>query len=153
MITSRVIGEDFFFCKRLSTPQNHWYLCILWFPRVYNNWPVFTFSDLQHPYVSPACFPSCQQQFDYVFSNGTGARLNFFDIVFVNEVLNSFILSKISISPSLTMKIFNSSACRCWTAGWGKDEFSGSFQFIQHKVGSTYRICKEGWHTKFDKNS
>jgi len=30
--------------------------------------------DLQHPYVSPACFPSCQQQFDYVFSNGTGAR-------------------------------------------------------------------------------
>jgi len=36
------------------------------------------------------------QQFDYVFSNGTGAR--------------------------------------CWTAGWGKDEFSGSFQFIQHKV-------------------
>jgi len=37
MITSRVIGEDFFFCKRLSTPQNHWYLCILWFPRVYNN--------------------------------------------------------------------------------------------------------------------
>merc|ERR1712173_178074 len=61
--------------------------------------------DLQHPYVSPACFPSCQQQFDYVFSNGTGAR--------------------------------------CWTAGWGKDEFSGSFQFIQHKVGSTYRICKE----------
>merc|ERR1712004_682211 len=25
--------------------------------------------DLQHPYVSPACFPSCQQQFDYVFSN------------------------------------------------------------------------------------
>jgi len=52
--------------------------------------------DLQHPYVSPACFPSCQQQFDYVFSNGTGAR--------------------------------------CWTAGWGKDEFSGSFQFIQHKV-------------------
>jgi len=52
--------------------------------------------DLQHPYVSPACLPSCQQQFDYVFSNGTGAR--------------------------------------CWTAGWGKDEFSGSFQFIQHKV-------------------
>merc|ERR1712183_877113 len=52
--------------------------------------------DLQHPYVSPACFPSCKQQFDYVFSNGTGAR--------------------------------------CWTAGWGKDEFSGSFQFIQHKV-------------------
>merc|ERR1711936_499191 len=52
--------------------------------------------DLQHPYVSPACFPSCQEQFDHVFSNGTGAR--------------------------------------CWTAGWGKDEFSGSFQFIQHKV-------------------
>merc|ERR1712001_177208 len=52
--------------------------------------------DLQHPYVSPACFPSCQQQFEHVFSNGTGAR--------------------------------------CWTAGWGKDEFSGSFQFIQHKV-------------------
>ena len=28
---------------------------------------------------------------------------------------------------------------RCWTAGWGKDEFSGSFQFIQHKVGP---LCK-----------
>jgi len=57
---------------------------------------LFSFADLQHPYVSPACFPSCQEQFDHVFSNGTGAR--------------------------------------CWTAGWGKDEFSGSFQFIQHKV-------------------
>ena len=35
---------------------------------------LFSFADLQHPYVSPACFPSCQQQFDHVFSNGTGAR-------------------------------------------------------------------------------
>ena len=29
---------------------------------------------------------------------------------------------------------------KCWTAGWGKDEFSGSFQFIQHKVASTWEI-------------
>merc|ERR1739841_257968 len=28
----------------------------------------------------------------------------------------------------------NGTGARCWTAGWGKDEFSGSFQFIQHKV-------------------
>jgi len=52
--------------------------------------------DLRHNYVNPACLPSCQDQFDHVFSNGTGVR--------------------------------------CWTAGWGKDEFSGQFQFIQHKV-------------------
>ena len=39
-----------------------------------------------------------------------------------------------------TLKMFNSSVCRCWTAGWGKDEFSGSFQFIQHKVASTWEI-------------
>jgi len=52
--------------------------------------------DLQHQAVHPACLPSCDNQFDHIFANGTGAR--------------------------------------CWTAGWGKDEFSGSFQFIQHKV-------------------
>ena len=78
---------------------------------------LFFYLDLQHPYVSPACFPSCQQQFDYVFSNGTGARFRF----------NLHNLN--SIIPNLFF--------RCWTAGWGKDEFSGSFQFIQHKVGST----------------
>merc|ERR1712058_75775 len=52
--------------------------------------------DLRRNYVNPACLPSCQDQFDHVFRNGTGVR--------------------------------------CWTAGWGKDEFSGQFQFIQHKV-------------------
>jgi len=52
--------------------------------------------DLSHRYVAPACFPSCGNQFDHVFSNGSGVR--------------------------------------CWTAGWGKDEFSGDFQFLQHKV-------------------
>jgi len=48
----------------------------------------------------------------------------------MNDIFNSIIWSKVSISSSLS----NSSVCRCWTAGWGKDEFSGSFQFIQHKV-------------------
>merc|ERR1719336_2772237 len=52
--------------------------------------------DLSSPYVNTACLPSCDNQFDYQFANGTGVR--------------------------------------CWVAGWGKDEFDGSFQFIQHKV-------------------
>merc|ERR1712228_936327 len=52
--------------------------------------------DLSSPYVNTACLPSCDNQFDYQFSNGTGVR--------------------------------------CWVAGWGKNEFDGSFQFIQHKV-------------------
>merc|ERR1712084_179970 len=52
--------------------------------------------DLNNPYVNTACLPSCDNQFDYQFSNGTGVR--------------------------------------CWVAGWGKNEFDGSFQFIQHKV-------------------
>jgi len=52
--------------------------------------------NLNHPYVNAACLPSCDNQFDYQFSNGTGVR--------------------------------------CWVAGWGKNEFDGSFQFIQHKV-------------------
>jgi len=30
--------------------------------------------DLSHPYVNTACLPSCQDQFDYQFSNGTGVR-------------------------------------------------------------------------------
>jgi len=52
--------------------------------------------NLNSPYVNTACLPSCDNQFDYKFSNGTGVR--------------------------------------CWVAGWGKNEFDGSFQFIQHKV-------------------
>jgi len=28
----------------------------------------------------------------------------------------------------------NGTGVRCWVAGWGKNEFDGSFQFIQHKV-------------------
>merc|ERR1712013_68450 len=52
--------------------------------------------NLNSPYVNTACLPSCDNQFDYQFSNGTGVR--------------------------------------CWVAGWGKNEFDGSFQFIQHKV-------------------
>jgi len=52
--------------------------------------------NLGSPYVNTACLPSCDNQFDYQFSNGTGVR--------------------------------------CWVAGWGKNEFDGSFQFIQHKV-------------------
>merc|ERR1712014_29016 len=52
--------------------------------------------NLNHPYVNTACLPSCDNQFDYQFSNGTGVR--------------------------------------CWVAGWGKNEYDGSFQFIQHKV-------------------
>jgi len=48
------------------------------------------------PYVNTACLPSCDNQFDFQFSNGTGVR--------------------------------------CHVAGWGKDEESGSFQFIQRKV-------------------
>jgi len=31
-------------------------------------------SDLQHQAVHPACLPSCDNQFDHVFANGTGAR-------------------------------------------------------------------------------
>eukprot|EP00092_Neocalanus_flemingeri_P037663 GFUD01041000.1.p1 GENE.GFUD01041000.1~~GFUD01041000.1.p1 ORF type:complete len:488 (+),score=115.60 GFUD01041000.1:149-1612(+) len=52
--------------------------------------------DLNSPYVNTACLPSCDNQFDYQFNNGTGIR--------------------------------------CWVAGWGKNEFDGSFQFLQHKV-------------------
>merc|ERR1711971_699809 len=52
--------------------------------------------NLNHPYVNTACLPSCENQFDHQFSNGTGVR--------------------------------------CWVAGWGKNEYDGSFQFIQHKV-------------------
>jgi len=52
--------------------------------------------DLNHPYVNTACLPSCDNQFDHLFSNGTGTL--------------------------------------CWVAGWGKDEESGDFQFIQRKV-------------------
>ena len=37
------------------------------------------------------------------------------------------------------------SCFRCWTAGWGKDEFSGSFQFIQHKVGSEWKWQHQRW--------
>ena len=29
---------------------------------------------------------------------------------------------------------------RCHVAGWGKDEFTGNFQFIQHKVDSVCMI-------------
>ena len=52
--------------------------------------------NLNNPNVNTACLPSCDNQFDFLFSNGTGVR--------------------------------------CHVAGWGKDEFSGNFQFIQHKV-------------------
>jgi len=52
--------------------------------------------NLDHPYVNTACLPSCDNQFDYQFSNGTGVR--------------------------------------CYVAGWGKNEFDGSFQFIPRKV-------------------
>ena len=30
--------------------------------------------DLSNPYVNTACLPSCDNQFDYVFNNGTGVR-------------------------------------------------------------------------------
>ena len=66
MITTRVIGEN------LSVSVFLWFstkMLLIFFLT-----PLFSSPDLQHPYVSPACFPSCQQQFDYVFSNGTGAR-------------------------------------------------------------------------------
>merc|ERR1712113_1137042 len=52
--------------------------------------------DLSQSNVNTACLPSCDNQFDYVFNNGTGVR--------------------------------------CWVAGWRKNEFDGSFQFIQKKV-------------------
>jgi len=52
--------------------------------------------NLNHKYVNTACYPQCDGQFDFQFSNGTGTR--------------------------------------CWVAGWGKNEFDGSFQFVQHKV-------------------
>eukprot|EP00091_Calanus_sinicus_P017693 TRINITY_DN382_c0_g1_i11.p1 TRINITY_DN382_c0_g1~~TRINITY_DN382_c0_g1_i11.p1 ORF type:complete len:497 (-),score=165.67 TRINITY_DN382_c0_g1_i11:62-1552(-) len=52
--------------------------------------------NLNHPYVNTACLPSCNEQFDFQFSNSSGVR--------------------------------------CWVAGWGKNEFDGSFQFLQRKV-------------------
>jgi len=52
--------------------------------------------NLFHPYVNTACLPSCDEQFDFQFSNSSGVR--------------------------------------CWVAGWGKNEFDGSFQFLQRKV-------------------
>ena len=30
--------------------------------------------NINHPYVNTACMPSCDNQFDYLFSNGTGVR-------------------------------------------------------------------------------
>merc|ERR1712211_209246 len=30
--------------------------------------------NINHPYVNTACLPSCDNQFDYIFSNGTGVR-------------------------------------------------------------------------------
>merc|ERR1712059_32322 len=30
--------------------------------------------DLNHPYINTACLPSCRDQFDYEFNNGTGVR-------------------------------------------------------------------------------
>lgn len=55
-----------------------------------------SFIDLSNPYINTACLPSCRDQFDFTFQNGTGSR--------------------------------------CWVAGWGKNEFDGSFQFLQQKV-------------------
>jgi len=52
--------------------------------------------NLNHPYVNSACLPSCNEQFDFQFSNSSGVR--------------------------------------CWVVGWGKNEFDGSFQFLQRKV-------------------
>merc|ERR1711971_1342616 len=57
---SKIVRHPQFDAKRLSDD-----IAVMITPRVV---------DLQHPYVSPACFPSCQEQFDHVFSNGTGAR-------------------------------------------------------------------------------
>ena len=34
----------------------------------------------------------------------------------------------------LTFLLSNGTGVRCHVAGWGKDEFTGNFQFIQHKV-------------------
>merc|ERR1712156_996336 len=79
---SRIIKHPQFDPKRLSND-----IAILRVNRRIN---------LNHPYVNTACLPSCDNQFDYQFSNGTGVR--------------------------------------CWVAGWGKNEYDGSFQFIQHKV-------------------
>merc|ERR1719376_1822166 len=36
--------------------------------------------------------------------------------------------------PSCDYQFNNGTGVRCWVAGWGKNEFDGSFQFIQHKV-------------------
>merc|ERR1711902_177212 len=46
-----------------------------------------------------------------------------------------YTVSKIVRHPQFDAKrLSDGTGARCWTAGWGKDEFSGSFQFIQHKV-------------------
>ena len=71
MITSRVVGEDFLVETSTKLLVSSFTIQTLEASRRQNK---TIFADLQHPYVSPACFPSCQQQFDHVFSNGTGAR-------------------------------------------------------------------------------
>ena len=38
--------------------------------------------------------------------------------------------------PSYTFN--NGTGVRCHVAGWGKDEFTGNFQFIQHKVETEF---------------
>merc|ERR1712012_447640 len=52
--------------------------------------------DLSQSNVNTACLPSCDNQFDYVFNNGTGVR--------------------------------------CWVAGWGKNEFDGSFLSFRRRL-------------------
>jgi len=39
-----------------------------------------------------------------------------------------------SCSDQFSYQFSNGSGVRCHVAGWGKDEFTGNFQFIQHKV-------------------
>ena len=34
----------------------------------------------------------------------------------------------------------NGTGVRCWAAGWGKDEFDGSFQFLQRKVCTPFLL-------------
>ena len=124
----------FFFCKILSTHQNDSCLCLLWFPRTIIDLFLLSQTSSTRMYRLPASHRASSSS---IMSSATALEqgLTFWHCLCQWHLQLFHLEQDFNIA---FMKIFNSSACRCWTAGWGKDEFSGSFQFIQHKVGSTY---------------
>jgi len=74
---------------------------------------------LRNKGVNAACYPQCNNMFDYQFNNGTGVR--------------------------------------CWVAGYGKDDESGDFSFIQRKVDvpvfSNRNLCNNKLKSELAKTS